>query len=130
MPRPKRPERVRGALAPDKHLAAPIATQVDALIDDYLAQWKPEERRGRRNETKSGRNALFNDLARLFHNYSTFAMSISAESDESETFYIKRYRVALKGFLSRILVANQIPYPVQVVTRFQYIERRYHSPRD
>lgn len=103
---------------------------MDELIGVYDAQWKPGDRRGRRNESTSGRNALFNDLARLFHNYSTFQMSLSAESDdESEAFYIKRYRLSLKDFLSAVLVANQIPYPVQVVTRFQYIEARYRIPR-
>lgn len=147
MPRPKRPERVRGALGLDKHLPAHIGAKVDKLINVYNDRWKPGDRRGRRNETTSGRNALFNDLAALFHQYSfrrrgSWVESPTEPNDrkpkESEADYVKRrntaherdYRRDLKAFLSAILVANQIPYPLQVVTRFQYIDSRYQMPRD
>lgn len=89
-----------------------------------MASWKRQPKRGRKSEAE--RNALINALAELFHEKSGWEQRYKADSD----LYLREYRAGLRCFLVFILATDDIAFPVQLGSRLQYVDPRYHEPRD
>ena len=94
-----------------------IKRRAAKLIDDYLASWKEQKRRGRKPEAK--RDALINALARLFYEQSGW----EARYDQKE------YRVNLRAFLLVMLSANNISAEGHRVFHLRLIDPALRKPR-